>query len=707
MTANPPSPAVPDSGSARSSAEGSTTSRWCAGSRRASSPSSTPTALATAAGSSGGRRSAVVQARRLRLTNTRAASGSARLVRCSRTEHSTRPDTRSPTSSRTARTAPAARSIAAPGSSPATCASSSPEALNPTCSSAASSCRATAAPSPAGPSLAGTRSALWTTSASSIAGSRLVAPCRCGSTAEQTMRDPPGSRTRYQRLCGPPHDRRDVGRGSRAPVSNQAAQGYESRGGSRAARVGVTDRTRTGLTQVHSLGPRLLRPRSQSSRRGSNLAASYASGRRSAVELRDGMWKTRVSNPPRRSCKDGLRTGASPVTRCAPSPGLEPGASRLTAGRAARCTSREWTSAPSRSRTCISGFGGRCLLRWTTRAWWGGCPSRIRTSVSAFRARCPCRLDQRAPAGYRVSDVRSRPRARTWPCGFKVRRAADYTNRDRATRAGVAGCADGRRRWSLPWESNPVPPVYWTGALPVELERRGAVPGSRTPTGLALNQLPLPVGLEPRGFRGGCPRSRTWPPRVSTECAAVSAWQPGRRRSRAHDGTRTRDRRIDNAVPLPPGHVSRNLAVRRPDRRPHRPGLRGRWASNPLLRFGRPTCPPSSPRPRCPLHRGDPPDLGCPGGVRPACPPPADLGAVNAVRHVVRALSAPLWSCQWTADPHRGSVRGRARRREDSNPRETVLETVPRPLLADSSEFLEHAEIESRPIGLPMGGSQA
>lgn len=117
------------------------------------------------------------------------------------------------------------------------------------------------------------------------------------------------------------------------------------------------------------------------------------------------------------------------------------------------------------------------------------------------------------------------------------------------------------RAWSLSWESNPDPPVYETGALPGELERQGrcvAVPGSRTPTGLVLDQVPLPVGLEPPGGASdgnrtrircvartrpavgrrsrGCPRSRTWPSRVSAEHAAGSAWQPGPDRRPARSG---------------------------------------------------------------------------------------------------------------------------------------------------------------------------
>ena len=53
------------------------------------------------------------------------------------------------------------------------------------------------------------------------------------------------------------------------------------------ARCGVTDRTRTGFDQSHGLVPRLLRLRSQSSWRESNLAASRMSRGRSASELQD------------------------------------------------------------------------------------------------------------------------------------------------------------------------------------------------------------------------------------------------------------------------------------------------------------------------------------------------------------------------------------------------------------------------------------
>ena len=86
--------------------------------------------------------------------------------------------------------------------------------------------------------------------------------------------------------------------------------------------VGVTDRTRTGLDQSHNLAPRQLRPRSQSSRRESNRAASRVSGGSSAVELRDGI-------SPVGGGEGWLFSPARSRTW----------SSRVTAGRAAWCTS--------------------------------------------------------------------------------------------------------------------------------------------------------------------------------------------------------------------------------------------------------------------------------------------------------------------------------------------------------------------------------
>lgn len=47
-------------------------------------------------------------------------------------------------------------------------------------------------------------------------------------------------------------------------------------------------------------------------------------------------------------------------------------------------------------------------------------------------------------------------------------------------------------------------------------------------------------------------------------------------------------------------------------------------------------------------------------------------------------MCAPLWSCQSTHCPEMGSVK---RRREESNPRETGLESVPLPQLTDIEEL--------------------
>lgn len=104
----------------------------------------------------------------------------------------------------------------------------------------------------------------------------------------------------------------------------------------------MTDRTRTGFAQGHNLRPRLLRHRSQSSRRESNRAASRVSGGCSAVELRDVVENKGVEPFP-------VILQGSPAHRRVPrgSPTrARTWSSRLTAGRAACCTSGEGAPPP-------------------------------------------------------------------------------------------------------------------------------------------------------------------------------------------------------------------------------------------------------------------------------------------------------------------------------------------------------------------------
>jgi hypothetical protein len=155
----------------------------------------------------------------------------------------------------------------------------------------------------------------------------------------------PWSRTRRRRRCRPLDDRRHVGRWSRTLVSIQAVQGYEPR-------VAAVPRAWGDRPDSHRLIPGS-QPGASSALASVTVApagveprAPRMSGGRSAVELRDvgthartrtwgpGVsgalwplsytrveWRTRGSNPSRRSCKDRLRAGAFP----APPPGLEPG----------------------------------------------------------------------------------------------------------------------------------------------------------------------------------------------------------------------------------------------------------------------------------------------------------------------------------------------------------------------------------------------
>jgi hypothetical protein len=119
-------------------------------------------------------------------------------------------------------------------------------------------------------------------------------------------RDSPGSRTRYRRLCRPPHDRHDTSQAqpeswwwrSRAVVPTHVGRGYESRlvaepraqGSPRVSpgrRSGVIDRTRTGFSRGHSPGLRLLQLRSQSSWRGVEPRDLPQRSGCSTVELQD------------------------------------------------------------------------------------------------------------------------------------------------------------------------------------------------------------------------------------------------------------------------------------------------------------------------------------------------------------------------------------------------------------------------------------
>jgi hypothetical protein len=188
------------------------------------------------------------------------------------------------------------------------------------------------------------------------------------------------------------------------------------------------------------------------------------------------------------------------------------------------------------------------------------CPSRVRTSVSGVRVRHPCRS---GPTGTGTP-----ARIRTW-----------------------------------------TPHVLSVRPLPVGIQGLvlRAVPGSRTPTGLALDQVPLPVGLEPPGVAR----------------AGVEPASPGR-----EPGIRTAGP-TRHAHP----HEESNLDL----------GVRS--AALCPLSYGGPLS-----------HRGS---TERPAGIEPAAP--GWKPGVSA-EFTTTACLAPLWSCERTnAELARQSTGGRSR----------------------------------------------
>lgn len=237
---------------------------------------------------------------------------------------------------------------------------------------------------------------------------RRALPQRSMTSAETHPGVEPGDQPR---LCRPRHDRREVGRTGpawtpgrgRAPWCRSTWAGLMRprwlpnrarcrRGRARGGR-GVAGRTRTGFARGHNPGPRLLRRRPQSSHQESNPGPARCERAALPLSYRTSpprrtsrgswcWWKTWVSNPPRRSCKDRLRSGASPDR-------VVPGSAR---GRWAR------RSSPARTRTwCLpinsrvrsllrlegmnvvppagveparSAVGRRRRIRWATGAKW-------------------------------------------------------------------------------------------------------------------------------------------------------------------------------------------------------------------------------------------------------------------------------------------------------------------------------------------------
>ena len=182
----------------------------------------------------------------------------------------------------------------------------------------------------------------------------------------------------------------------------------------------------------------------------------------------------------------------------------------------------------------------------------------------------------------------------------------------------------------------------------------------------------------------------------------------------AHDGTRTRvspHRQCGALAAGPREHVGAGRSWRagastptrtrtwrlRVSQQSRRLVVSGRRASNPLLRFGRPTCPPSSPRPQtAPAQPGSRWCAGCP--ATPVCHEDAHglqrrEAALPRLHRVGNVCSTMHMSIN-TPPQEWGSV---THRRRESNPRQTVLETVALPKLADRRIEKRAREIEKPP----------
>lgn len=112
--------------------------------------------------------------------------------------------------------------------------------------------------------------------------------------------------------------------------------------------------------------------------------------------------------------------------------------------------------------------------------------------------------------------------------------------RQRGTSSLHCRCAT--RAWSRRRESNPLPPVYETGARPVELHRHGAIGRIRTDTPLrARSSEPRESTKVPPRWPGAVGRIRTatvFPPPASQ--AGLSTLVPARPRCSGAAGSRTR-----------------------------------------------------------------------------------------------------------------------------------------------------------------------
>lgn len=200
-----------------------------------------------------------------------------------------------------------------------------------------------------------------------------------------------------------------------------------------------------------------------------------------------------MSNPPRRSCKDRLRAGASPSDplKAAAFGGCSPArtrtwSSRVTVGCGAWCTSGDWRCVPSAGFEPASPPSeGGVVFRWTTRAC-GGSPG-TRTPHPSLKRRLLWPDELATRGGCRIRTCATLPRrlpfSRRMPCLARpILLARQRSGRRRSGRGARCrtwfghfirvphgppyhlvvvrgGCADRTRAWTRPGPrtSNPVP----------------------------------------------------------------------------------------------------------------------------------------------------------------------------------------------------------------------------------------------------------
>lgn len=172
------------------------------------------------------------------------------------------------------------------------------------------------------------------------------------------------------------------------------------------------------------------------------------------------------------------------------SPGIEPGSFRLGGGCSASRATRTWYTRPESNRlTNLRRVGPRIRTRVR------GTPRRSRTFSPRFVAAGP----ESAGGGMVVSS--GEPACDRSPGLEPACREHLGGRASRSTR--FKALPSGHDRWSRRRVSNPLPPAYQAGALPVVLRRRGGAEGSRTLCLLlakqALSQLSYSPVVDRRG----------------------------------------------------------------------------------------------------------------------------------------------------------------------------------------------------------------